>query len=215
MLPWYSSDWFASEAFAEMTLEAQAAYRNLLDRLWLSGACTLPDDDTRLRTLAGASTAEWKRVGAAVRMRLVPAGPGQVTNARLRHEWRKAMALRKVKRAMARQAAKTRWDQGLRRNREPSAPDAVRMRTECPPSPSPTPTPEERIPPLSPPARAGGRGREIEAKVDEAAQYSAKNGTPAYRPTRKRIRDWLKGGVPFEDVLARIDRGEHLSRPPL
>ena len=215
MLPWYASDWLASNAHAEMPLEAQGAYRNLIDRMWLSGTCSLPDDDTRLRTLAGASIAEWKRVVDAVRMRLEPAGPGWLTNARLRHEWRKATNLRRVKREMARKAANSRWDQNLGRESRPSGPDAVRMRTECPPSPSPSPSQRTNGTPPTP-RRAGGASRngretraaQVEQLVALWLQLAATgDGQLQDQPpldARDKVRAALRSGQTYARVAASI-----------
>lgn len=60
-MPWYPRD-FAS-ATRGWPLAARAVYRELLDAQWDAGGCEiglLPDDETVLRGIAGATPAEWR-----------------------------------------------------------------------------------------------------------------------------------------------------------
>ena len=109
-IPWYWRDWLASDARASMTLEAQAIYRNLLDRCWGSDDCSIPNDDRSLAALAGATPKEWARAKPLVLARFQPAGEGRITNPRLRHEWETAKAYRAKKREGAIHTNARRWN---------------------------------------------------------------------------------------------------------
>lgn len=59
-MPLYVADWLSSESVTAMTLEQQGAFMRLLCHAWLSGSCSLPDNDT---TLAALSTLGEKWAG--------------------------------------------------------------------------------------------------------------------------------------------------------
>jgi uncharacterized protein YdaU (DUF1376 family) len=64
---WWIDRWRKSTAYMDMTLEAQAAYRNLLDEAALRGG-PLPKDDRVLAKACGDATA-WPRVRGVVMAR--------------------------------------------------------------------------------------------------------------------------------------------------
>jgi uncharacterized protein YdaU (DUF1376 family) len=57
---WWIDRWRKSTAFTDMTLEQQAAYRNLLDEATLRGGA-IPNDDRILARACGDPT-RWKRI---------------------------------------------------------------------------------------------------------------------------------------------------------
>lgn len=59
-MPLYVGDWLSSESVTAMLLEQQGAFMRLLCHAWLSGSCSLPDNDT---TLAALSTLGDKWLG--------------------------------------------------------------------------------------------------------------------------------------------------------
>lgn len=64
---WWIDRWRKSTAFTDMTLEAQGAYRNLLDEATLRGGA-LPNDDRILAKACGDATA-WRRLRDVVMAR--------------------------------------------------------------------------------------------------------------------------------------------------
>jgi uncharacterized protein YdaU (DUF1376 family) len=87
LMPWYPRD-FAS-ATRGWPLGARGAYRELLDAQWDLGS--LPADAQRLRSMAGATPAEWKVAWPLVKLKF-PEGPdGLRRNQRLEHHRRKAV----------------------------------------------------------------------------------------------------------------------------
>ena len=77
---WWIDRWRKSTAYTDMRLSEQAAYRNLLDELWLRGGA-LPDDDRILGKICGDSS-EWPSVRKVVmaRFHLTPEGWRNVTH---------------------------------------------------------------------------------------------------------------------------------------
>ena len=71
---WWIDRWLKSTAYADLTLEEQGAYRNLLDQLWLRGG-VLPNDDRVLGKCCGDALA-WPRIRDRVlaRFTLTPEG---------------------------------------------------------------------------------------------------------------------------------------------
>jgi uncharacterized protein YdaU (DUF1376 family) len=61
---WWIDRWRKSTGYTGLSLEAQAAYRNLLDELWLRDGL-LPDDDRVLGNICGDAR-RWDEVKAAV-----------------------------------------------------------------------------------------------------------------------------------------------------
>lgn len=51
-MPVYAADWFGSQSVMLMTLEEEGAYMRLLLHSWMSGDCSLPDDDQALSVLS-------------------------------------------------------------------------------------------------------------------------------------------------------------------
>ena len=71
---WWIDRWRKSTAFADMTLEEQGAYRNLLDEGTLRGG-PLPNDERILAKACGDALA-WKRVRHTVMSRFVLTADG-------------------------------------------------------------------------------------------------------------------------------------------
>ena len=64
---WWIDRWRRSTAYTDMSLEEQAAYRNLLDEAWLRGG-VLPDNETILARGCGDAL-RWAEVRPAVMRR--------------------------------------------------------------------------------------------------------------------------------------------------
>ena len=61
---WWIDRWRHSSAYTGMSLEAQGAYRNLLDECWLRGG-VIPDDDETLARACGDPRV-WPKIKRAV-----------------------------------------------------------------------------------------------------------------------------------------------------
>lgn len=88
--PFYAGDWLSSSTIELMTVEQEGAYVRLLAHCWLSGDCTLPDDDAALAKLSRLGD-RWESSRAAIRACFVkhPTKTGRIFNARLAEEWKK------------------------------------------------------------------------------------------------------------------------------
>lgn len=49
-----------------LTLAEQGAYLRLMMHAWMSGSCSLPDDDGRLARILGITLGQWKKLRCAV-----------------------------------------------------------------------------------------------------------------------------------------------------
>src|SRR5919108_4013282 len=78
---WWIDRWRQSTAYTDMALEAQGAYRNLLDEAHLRGG-TLPNDDQILARACGDSR-RWPEVRAAVMAKFELKPDGYYHNATL------------------------------------------------------------------------------------------------------------------------------------
>ena len=86
--PFYPADWLASPDTAQMTLEEQGAYLNLLCHQWGSPDCSLPADNAVLGYLSRAGD-RWAEIGPKI-LRLCFERRGKsVFNRRLRRERQK------------------------------------------------------------------------------------------------------------------------------
>ena len=85
-LYWWIDRWRKSTAYADLTLEEQGAYRNLLDEATLRGG-PLPDDERILAKASGDAT-RWRRVRRAVMKRFIktPDGWRNLTLDKVLHE---------------------------------------------------------------------------------------------------------------------------------
>ncbi len=245
MLPWYCRDWFASDAFAAMSLEAQGAYRNLLDRAWQRPGCTLPNDPERLRELAKASPEEWERVRDVV-LKWLPESKQKRSSHRLLREWKEARARRAFSRERAAEAAKARWEKEKTEQPKQSSRNArasskhtvehARLHLHHPLTDnSPFPSVPEvfhspgsnggtaTATPPSPPATAGGRLRKerrearalIEDRLEQAHQFALHTKASWTQSARRTVRRWLDAGAALADVQRLIEQGEHLARSKL
>lgn len=73
-LMWWIDRWRRSTAYVDMTLEEQAAYRNLLDEAWLRGG-PLPEDDRILAKVSGDAK-RWPHIRPAVMRRFTKTADG-------------------------------------------------------------------------------------------------------------------------------------------
>jgi uncharacterized protein YdaU (DUF1376 family) len=73
-LMWWIDRWRKSTAFTEMTLEQQAAYRNLLDECTLRGG-PIPDDD-RVLGKASGDPKRWPKLRPVVMKRFTLGADG-------------------------------------------------------------------------------------------------------------------------------------------
>jgi len=83
--PFYASDWLGSNMRAQMTLEQQGAYVNLLARQWSEATCSLPDDDKVLAKLSEMGEG-WFNGGCQLVRDCFPPHPnqtGRIANPRL------------------------------------------------------------------------------------------------------------------------------------
>ncbi len=163
-LPWFPRDWFASEAFLSLDLEAQGAYRNLIDRCWCSSTCSIPGDDGSLARMSGAKPRQWMRVRAAVLANFAEQPDGTLRNDRIYREWLDATERRSAKQMGA---AKTNAILGRRTTRIYTESErsptrlanaerhAQRDDIVSPPSPSPSPSPKQQQPQTRADARPG------------------------------------------------------------
>lgn len=137
---WYPRDWFASESFHLLSLDAQGAYRNLLDHAWEKDG--LPSDPRVLQKLAGASPSQWKHIWPAL-AHLFQAGPdGRLRNARQEVE----RAKQRERSSSASGSARKRWQSGRGPNGKPpeSGRTAEAMRSHSERSADAMPTKSER-----------------------------------------------------------------------
>jgi len=235
MLPWYCRDWFASDAFAAMSLEAQGAYRNLLDRAWQRPGCTLPNDPERLRELAKASPEEWERVRDVV-LKWLPESKQRRSSHRLLREWKEARARRTFSRERAAEAAKARWEKEKAQQQEQSSRNArasskhVIKHARSSPSPpsnghplSPSATRVFHSPgsnsgtatPPNPPATAGGRldkarlrkeRREAKAVLEDRLEQAHQFALHAKASWTKPARRTVRGWLDNGATLADVQR---------
>jgi hypothetical protein len=51
--------------------------------------------------------------------------------------------------------------------------------------------------------------------VDQAVDYLRTQGKPAYRQARRKVSEWARAGLSWDQIQQRIDRGDHLPHIPL
>lgn len=137
---WYPRDWFASESFHLLSLDAQGAYRNLLDHAWEKDG--LPADPRVLQKLAGASPAQWKHIWPALEHLFQAGDDGRLRNPRQEVERTK----QRDRSSSASGSARKRWQSGRGPNGKPpqSGRSTEDMRTHSERSPDAMPTHSER-----------------------------------------------------------------------
>ena len=217
LFPWDVERWFGSMTRALLSVAAQGAYMNLCWSAWRQQPeCVLPDNDQALAKMAGcASVVEWVSIKSAV----FSMEPWTYSSRGWIHDVVVDTYLESVTKYRARLASSKkagRESARVRRSQQKSKAKATSVqRTMNPPSPSPSPSPsdgQQRTPP-SPPASAGGAA--LEALVEGAAAYVIEKGDRAWRPVRRRLREWAKAGLGLAEMKRRIDAGDHQPRPPL
>ena len=111
-MPWYPRD-FAS-ATRGWPLAARAVYRELLDAQWDAGGLEpglLPDDESVLRGIAGATPAEWRIAWRLVKPKF-PRVDGGRRNERLEHHRQEAVREYLNRRKGAASTNAKRWGEG-------------------------------------------------------------------------------------------------------
>ncbi|MDH4328549.1 MAG: YdaU family protein [Nitrospira sp.] len=89
--PFYPADWISSPRIMCSTLAEQGAYIRLLSVCWLSGTCSIPDDDKKIATLSGLPEQELTFVRSMFTKH--PTIEHALTNERLLLEWVKAQRI--------------------------------------------------------------------------------------------------------------------------
>jgi len=104
--PFYPSDWISSPRNMCSTLVQQGGYIRLLCACWLSGDCSLPDDNRKLSTLSGLPEQELD----VVREFFIahPRKEGALTNERLLKEWDKAHWISEMRSKAGKKSGKSR-----------------------------------------------------------------------------------------------------------
>ena len=102
---WYVREWLSSPTRLLMSKSERSAYRDLLDYMWDSGTCSLPDDPEKLRQMSGCTKGEWRRFSVKIMANFPAFGDGFVTNHKLMEQWKERKSY--VKKQV--EAAKKRW----------------------------------------------------------------------------------------------------------
>jgi uncharacterized protein YdaU (DUF1376 family) len=105
-LLWWIDRWRASSAYTDLTLEEQAAYRNLLDEGALRGG-PIPNDDHILAKACG-DPRRWPKLKPKVLARFQLTAEGW-RNATLEEVLRKGMAVRQARSEAGKNGAVHRW----------------------------------------------------------------------------------------------------------
>ena len=93
-----------------MDLEAVGAYIMLLASAWDNDPVgTLPDDNDKLRKLAGASEEQWRRIAFDVMSNFEPFNDGLLQNVRLRQQYEELASYKEMTHDRAKAGAKARW----------------------------------------------------------------------------------------------------------
>jgi uncharacterized protein YdaU (DUF1376 family) len=102
----YPADWLSSPRIMCTPLAQQAAYLRLLCACWLSGDCSLPDDDTHLAALSGLPRDEVKNLRHFFVIH--PTKPSALTNPRLFSEWEKSQRITQKRSQAGKKSGKSR-----------------------------------------------------------------------------------------------------------
>lgn len=106
----YAKDFLSGTA--DMTCAEVGAYIRVLDQAWDSDPVgTLPDDDAKLRRLAGADPDEWKSIKTAVLAKFYKDDkfPGRLVNKRLRAYYIELEEHHEERTERAKRGAAARW----------------------------------------------------------------------------------------------------------
>jgi hypothetical protein len=134
--PFYCNDWLSSPRVASMNLAEQALYLKLLCYLWMSGDCSLPNDEDKLRRMAvfprnstkivygddDVDNVDFRRVLACFDGH--PTKEGHLTNGRMFQEWNRTQNLKKSKSESGKRGAAKRWQTHVFANGESIAKDS-------------------------------------------------------------------------------------------
>jgi uncharacterized protein YdaU (DUF1376 family) len=107
----YAKDFLSSPSIRTMSLPGVGAYTMLLASAWDSDPiATLPDNDDKLRRLAGASAQEWTDIRGEVMSNFEPfSEAGLLVNARLRQQYEELVSYSKTTSSRGKAGAKARW----------------------------------------------------------------------------------------------------------
>src|SRR4030095_7540453 len=109
---WWIDRWRKSTAYTDMTLEQQAAYRNLLDEATLRGGVS-PNNERIVAKSCGDQMA-WRRVRRIVLAKFSLDADGNLRNATLDEILSRSRAIKNARISAGSQGAAVRW--GLERN---------------------------------------------------------------------------------------------------
>lgn len=142
-LPWWPKSYQADEHVISMTLEAEGAYRRLLDYQWLHGS--IPADPKRLAAICkGISPARMTRLWTdhlAVCFHPTEEDPTRLVNHKLERERAKDEAYRKERSESGKKGAAATWGKDGKANGSAiTQPEAQPSVSQWPPSPTPSPT---------------------------------------------------------------------------
>jgi uncharacterized protein YdaU (DUF1376 family) len=163
-LPWWPRDFAADEHVALMSLEAEGAYRRLLDHQWLHGS--IPSDLPTLGKLCkGTPAAKMRRLWVEIAPCFVAAGEGRLVNGRLERVRNEQESYREQKSAAGRASAERRANERATKLHRDAQQNANELSTEGatkgqPPTPSPTPRTNQgsKTPTVFPSDASGAEG---------------------------------------------------------
>lgn len=108
--PWYA--WYARDfqsATRGWSVTARGGYRELLDAQWDQGGVPVEPDE--MRTLIGATRAEWKEIWPRVEPKFPVESDGKRRNQRLERERKRGDRVSSVRSELGRLGAQRRWQQ--------------------------------------------------------------------------------------------------------
>jgi uncharacterized protein YdaU (DUF1376 family) len=92
--PFYPADWLSSQSIATMTAEQERAFLRLLLHCWLSGTCSLNDDNDELAALSLLGD-KWKGPDGDKVRRCFKLSRGKLVNEKLASLWKERQEHRK------------------------------------------------------------------------------------------------------------------------
>lgn len=123
--PWYARDFAADEPVLLMTLEAEGAYRRLLDHQWLHGS--IPDDLKQLGVICkNTPPARMKKLWSAIRPCFAESEPGRLVNPKLERVREEQEEFHERRSRAGRKGNAKRWAE-----RSPSDRNAMTERSQC------------------------------------------------------------------------------------
>ena len=138
-LPWWPRDFAADEHVMLMSLEAEGAYRRLLDHQWLHGS--IPADPVQLaRICKGIPVSRLRKLWGELAPVFTPIGEGRYQNQRLERVRDEDAAYREKKASAGRESGRVRRNKaGTDDERDVNTTGTEPRTDDEPPSPSPSP----------------------------------------------------------------------------